>query len=119
MSLITRACGAHLYGLQWLSRMNGEHGDMLMDFGVLRMKKGDRYTGDSKLEKAFLLVYGGAKFEWAHSAHEEYRDNCFDVPPTALHADQMTAVTLTALTFVKPTFAQPQHGAIQFHACPL
>lgn len=98
MSLITRARGAHPFGITWLSRMDGEHRDMLMDFGVLRLKKGDSYADDSKLEKAFLLVYGGARLDFTGGSYEAYRKNCFDEPPTALHGDRSVSVTVTALT---------------------
>ena len=38
---IIKARGAHPFGLKWLARTDGPHADMLMDFGVYRMKKGD------------------------------------------------------------------------------
>ena len=41
---IRKARGAHPFGLAWIARMDGEHRDMLMDFGVFRMKKGDIYA---------------------------------------------------------------------------
>ena len=46
---IIKARGAHPSGLQWLARMDGAHADMLMDFGVYRMKKGDVW--EEKAEK--------------------------------------------------------------------
>ena len=95
---IIKARGAHPFGLKWLAEMNGAHADMLMDFGVYRMKKGDVYEEDTALEKAVLLVYGEVKFEWAEKTHTEFRDNCFDVPPTALHADRATAIRVTCLS---------------------
>ena len=61
---IIKARGAHPFGLKWLARMDGAHADMLMDFGVYRMKKGDVWFEDAALEKAALLVYGEVKFEW-------------------------------------------------------
>lgn len=95
---IIKARGAHPFGLKWLARMDGDHADMLMDFGVYRMKKGDVWFEDASLEKAALLVYGEVKFEWAGQEHTEYRENCFDVPPTAIHADRATAVKITCLS---------------------
>ena len=38
---------------------------MLMDFGVLRLKKGDVYVDPREdLERAFMLIYGEATLEW-------------------------------------------------------
>ena len=89
---IIKAHGAHPFGLKWLAKMDGPHADMLMDFGVYRMKKGDAWEEPAGLEKAVLLVYGEVTFEWGEQSHTENRANCFDVPPTALHADRNTSV---------------------------
>ena len=62
---IIKAHGAHPFGLTWMARRDGAHADMLMDFGVMRMKKGDVYEENGDLEKAVLLVYGKVCFEWA------------------------------------------------------
>ena len=95
---IRKAHGAHPFGLTWIARMEGEHGDMLMDFGVFRMKKGDVYEDGESLEKAVLLVEGEVSFEWDGKAHTEYRANCFDIPPTALHGDLNTAFRIICLS---------------------
>ncbi|MBQ1861758.1 MAG: 5-deoxy-glucuronate isomerase, partial [Clostridia bacterium] len=95
---IIKANGAHPFGLKWLARRDGEHADMLMDFGVYRMKKGDVYEETADLEKAVLLVYGEVQFDWAEQTHVENRENCFDVPPTALHADRTCAIRVTCLS---------------------
>ena len=95
---IIKAKGAHPFGLKWLARRDGEHADMLMDFGVYRMKKGDVYEETAALEKAVLLVYGEVQFDWAEQTHVENRENCFDVPPTALHADRTCAIRVTCLS---------------------
>lgn len=85
MELITRAHGEHAFGYTPMAEMNGVHAEMLMDFGVLRMRKGDRVVESQPLEKAYLLVYGKVRFTWEGKVHEQERENCFDVPPTALH----------------------------------
>ena len=95
---IRKAGGAHPFGLTWIARRDGVHAEMLMDFGVYRMQKGDVFEDASDLEKAVLLVYGKVAFEWDGNRHEEYRENCFDVPPSALHADGKTAIKVTCLS---------------------
>ena len=97
-SNIIKARGAHPFGLKWLARRDGEHADMLMDFGVHRMKRGDVFEEGPGLEKAVLLVYGEAEFAWNGQTHTENRPNCFDVPPTALHADREGAIRVTCLS---------------------
>lgn len=98
MEMITRARGENAYGYTALAEMNGIHAEMLMDFGVLRMSKGEKFTETLPLEKAYLLVYGKIRFFWDDQCHEEERANCFDVPPTALHVSRKTAVTLECLS---------------------
>lgn len=72
-------------------------GDMLMDFGVLRLRYGESFRDETPLERAFLLVYGKVCFQWDDGEHTEYRENCFDVPPTALHVRKGTkGVTVPA-----------------------
>lgn len=98
MSEIIRANGAHAFGYTAITQMDGAHSDMLMDFGVLRLRKGETFTDAHRLEKAFLLICGEVEFAWQDQTHVQRRENCFDVPPTALHVDENTPVTLTALS---------------------
>ena len=98
MELITRAHGEHAFGYTPMAEMNGVHAEMLMDFGVLRMRKGDRVVESQPLEKAYLLVYGKVRFTWEGKVHEQERENCFDVPPTALHVCKDVQVTLECLS---------------------
>ena len=98
MDLITRAAGEHSYGYTTLSDMHGVHAEMLMDFGVLRLRRGETWTETQPLEKAYLLVSGKVRFSWENQQHEEERANCFDVPPTALHVCRAVSVTLECLS---------------------
>lgn len=86
------------FGYTPVTEMNGKNSEMLMDFGILRLREGESWTDELPLEKAYLLVYGAVRFEWEGHTHEESRANCFDVPPTALHVSKKTAVTLTCLS---------------------
>ena len=94
----TKAGGAHPCGLTWLARRDGVHSEMLMDFGVYRMRKGDVFEDTSDLEKAVLLVYGEVEFAWDGKTHTQARENCFDVPPTALHTDGEHTIRVTCLS---------------------
>ena len=95
MSDIIRAGGPHAFGYTEITRHTG---DMLMDFGILRLHKGESWTEAQPLEKAYLLVYGEVRFGWDGQSHTEHRENCFDVPPTALHVSKGTTVTITCLS---------------------
>ena len=96
MSDIIRANGPHAFGYTEITKHTG---DMLMDFGVLRLKYGESFHDEFPLERAFLLVYGKVCFKWDDGEHTEYRENCFDVPPTALHVSKATrGVTVICLS---------------------
>ena len=97
MEPIIRGPKEHPFGYTPITEMNGKNSDTLMDFGILRLKKGESYTDGAPLEKAYLLVYGHATFAWDGNKHETDRPNCFDVPPTALHVNAGTGVTITCL----------------------
>lgn len=98
MSGIYRAKGGHPFGYTPYAEMNVVNQDMQMDFGVLRLRAGDMHVCDAALERAFLLVYGEVTFEWAGKTHTECRDNCFDVPPTALHVPMELPIKITAVS---------------------
>lgn len=98
MKPVIRANGEHAFGYTAITEMNGAYSNMLMDFGVLRLRKGESWTEEQPLEKAYLLVYGEVKFTWDGQNHTEFRPNCFDVPPTALHVSKKTSVTIECLS---------------------
>ena len=86
------------FGYTAVTELNGKNRKMLMDFGLLRLRQGETYRDDRPLEKAYLLVYGKVHLAWDGKTHEEYRENCFDVSPTALHVNRATAVEITCLS---------------------
>ena len=85
------------FGYNMMSEMGGIHGDMLMDFGVLRMSKGQVFEDTPALEKAYLLVYGAVKLEWEGHIEIIGRENCFDNAPWVLHLPLNIGVKITAL----------------------
>jgi 5-deoxy-glucuronate isomerase len=97
MSDVRRANGGHAFGYTEISAMGGLNGDMLMDFGVLRLKKGQTFTDDRPLEKAYLLVYGEIAIKAGAEEKTFSRANCFDVGPYVLHVDRSTAVSIRAI----------------------
>ena len=97
MSNIRRASGPHAYGYTEISAMGGIHGDMGMDFGVLRLAAGQSYEDDQPLEKAYLLVYGKITVKAGKEEKIFSRANCFDVGPYVMHADRNTTVSIRGI----------------------
>jgi len=44
-----------LFGYTPICEMDGAHSDMLMDFGILRLKSGQKFEEDQQLERAYIL----------------------------------------------------------------
>lgn len=94
MSNIFRVNGAHLFGYTEICTL---HSEMMMDFGILRLKKGDTFEDSRLLEKAYLLVYGQINVSMSGKTELLSRDNCFDTGLIAIHADKDTPISLTAI----------------------
>ncbi len=91
---IYRAGKEHAFGYTPIANLKGE---MMMDFGVWRMKKGDSFTDEAPLEKAYLLVYGQVEVTIGDETRVLERENCFDIGCVAIHGDKNTAISLRAL----------------------
>lgn len=91
---IRRADGAHAFGYTAIAGMDGANADILMDFGILRMRAGEVHEEPVDVERAFLLVYGHVVFQWAGEEAEVSRRNCFDDSPIALHVPPGVPVTI-------------------------
>ena len=86
------------FGYTPLAERDGKHSQMLMDFGVLRLRKGETHEDHSPQdERAYLLVYGEVTLEWDGQSQTIARDNCFDVPPYVLHVPKGVDVKITGV----------------------
>lgn len=65
--------GSLAYGYNSIIEMNGRASNMLMDFGIYKMKKGEVITSNEALERAFLLMHGEVVFEWENNKVEAKR----------------------------------------------
>lgn len=83
------------YGLTAIAEQHGTHSDMLLDFGILKMKSGDVQVFKPGRERAFLLIEGRVTFIWDGSQETVTRTSCFDEAPYALHVAKDAEVTLT------------------------
>ncbi|HYE84164.1 MAG TPA: 5-deoxy-glucuronate isomerase [Clostridia bacterium] len=73
------------FGYNSITEMKGKHSDMLMDFGILRLAKGQTETDNEAKERAYLLVKGEVVFEWQDNIVRATRKSCFDEEPWCLH----------------------------------
>lgn len=84
------------YGYHEITAIDDKIHNALMDFGILKMKKGDVFCEELPLERAYLLISGEMTFEWEGNSVSVNRPNCFDYEPWVLHVANNVKVTFTA-----------------------
>ena len=84
-------------GYTAITDQHGKHKEMLLDFGILKMDKGDVRADSEKKERAWLLIEGNAVFEWEGNRVEVKRVSCFDESPSVLHVPEGIEVKITAI----------------------
>lgn len=65
-----------------------------MDFGILKLKKGEEFVDASPKERAFLLIQGDVEFQWGSQKAIAKRQSFFDQNPWCLHVPSGTAITI-------------------------
>ena len=68
----------------------------LMDFGVLVLKKGQKYIDCEKKEKAYLLIKGNVTFEWEGNMVEACRKSFLEENPCCLHVPSGVDIKVTS-----------------------
>lgn len=84
------------YGYTAITELNGMHREMLLDFGILRLREGERWDNNDEKERAFLLISGTIQFSWNDKRAYGSRVSCFDENPVVLHVPAGTTVIITA-----------------------
>jgi len=84
-------------GYRSVAEQHGKNSEMLFDFGILKMKKGNTELSSEKRERAWLLIQGKVLFEWEGHSFTAERNSCFDETPVVLHVPNDVEVRITAL----------------------
>ncbi|WP_119344021.1 5-deoxy-glucuronate isomerase [Facilibium subflavum] len=81
-----------------------------MNFGVLKLKKGEKHSLTSPLESAFLLMTGKIVFHYAKGKeYQAFRTSYFDQNPYVLHISAHEAAEVEALTDCEIMVMQTQN----------
>jgi 5-deoxy-glucuronate isomerase len=83
------------YGYNRITATDGKHADALMDFGILRLKAGQKVSHIISKEIAFLLISGEIEFEWEGRKVLAKRSSCFYDGPWCLHVPSNVPVNIT------------------------
>jgi 5-deoxy-glucuronate isomerase len=73
------------------------HPEMLLDTGILRLKKGEDYVCSRLLERAYLLIEGDVEFSWDGIVRHGVRHSCFDEEPVVLQVPSGMPIRIKAL----------------------
>lgn len=87
------------YGYNPITRMDEAEDNTMMDFGILRLAKGQTETMlDDAKETAFLLISGEVTLKWQGNEKTIKRNSCFDDDPWVLHVPKGVKVTATGVS---------------------
>lgn len=89
--------GLFLNGKNSIIKINGPHRNYQMDFEILKMKKGDVYSNDEPLERAYLLIYGEIKVTFDDRSEFLTRKDFYRSNPTTAQLCKDTKITIECL----------------------
>jgi 5-deoxy-glucuronate isomerase len=91
-----KSSGPFPYGYTPITEIGGRQADTLMDFGILRLKKGETWRTAARRERALLLLTGTLDLSWEGKIARISRASCFDEPPWCLSLPSGVEAVLTA-----------------------
>jgi 5-deoxy-glucuronate isomerase len=83
------------FGFTSITEQHGDHSEMMLDFGILKLKKGDTEAFPPGRERAWLVIDGTVTFTWEGKTETVTRTSCFDEAPYVLHVSRDTGVHVT------------------------
>lgn len=89
------------FGYNSITTMGESEDNTMMDFGILKLSKGQTETiYEKEKETAILLIYGEVNIEWQDRKEVVRRNSCFDDNPWVLHVPKEVEVKITGFTDV-------------------
>ncbi len=85
-------------GFTSITELDGKHSDMLLDFGLLELAKGDVYTCTQQKERAFMLMNGLVVYRWNGKREKAGRKSLLEENPWALHVPQSVEVEVECIS---------------------
>jgi 5-deoxy-glucuronate isomerase len=85
------------FGYTSITEQDGKNAGMLLDFGILRLEKGQTWESKESKERAWLLIKGEVIFHWDNQEATGSRFSCFDENPIVLHVPEGLPIKITAI----------------------
>lgn len=86
-----------MWGYNSITSLDGDHSDMLMDFGILKLNQGMVFTDDSRLEKVYLLLSGQVTVACAGQTYEVRRESFLDDAFWLIDVPEQKSIQITGL----------------------
>jgi 5-deoxy-glucuronate isomerase len=84
-------------GYNPITTMDGEHRDMMMDFGILKLTSGLDMKDESSLERIFVLLYGEIDIRWEDQHVTVCRESFLDDNLWCLNVPKDVSVTIMGI----------------------
>lgn len=84
------------FGYTPVTESTGRHAETLMDFGILRLRKGETHRFAAGKERALLILHGTLEIAWEEKKIRIRRESLFDQSPWCLHLSVETEAAMTA-----------------------
>jgi 5-deoxy-glucuronate isomerase len=84
------------FGYTAITELNGNHSNMLMDFGILRIRDGNTVQNEEPKERAYLLLNGAATVVWKDQKVEIERNSLVEELPHVIHLPERESLTITS-----------------------
>jgi len=96
--LIIRQKGPFGAGYTRITGIDDKEHNTMMDFGILKLLKGQEELDSEDKERAYLLINGEVKLEWEEQEKVIKRDSFLDEEPWCLHVPAGQGVRITGLS---------------------
>lgn len=84
-------------GYNSITTLDGEHSDMMMDFGILKLTEGMMFSDAMDLERIFILLSGSIEIRWDGESQQVSRDSVLDDDLWCLNVPKGISVDITGL----------------------
>lgn len=114
--LIRQEEGFH-YGYNVITEIDGKHSETLMDFGILKLKKGMSEINRDQKERAYLLIKGEVVFNWEGNTIQVERKSFLDENPCCLHIPAGVEVSVNCIGEYAELSVSKTFNGKSFSAC--
>ena len=94
--MIIKQVNEYPNGYTAITEIDGKHADMLLNFGILKLRKEQIWKDSKHLERAWILIKGSVEFSWQGNREHGKRYSCFDENPIVLHVPADVPVKIKA-----------------------